>query len=554
MVLSLTFLKDFSFTSPDVLAVTFALSAYALWRLYCKWHFVYRTPLRVLPGPPAASFIYGNLREITKEDNFVVIDRWFEQYGPTFKDTEFFMTPRVWSMDPRAINHVFTHSVDYQRPEESRKFFSDFFGKGLVLLNYGEQHRQQRRILNPAFGPAQVRGLTEIFVQKAAELRDVWSMAVQKDGGAARINVNRELGKMTLDIIGLAGFSYDFHAVDPEGRPNELNLAFRQLLGSFRPFSLKAYLTLLIPALKVIPSKRAKQIKQASDTIKRVGMKLVMDKKAATLRAAMEKHADGPERKDLQGRDLLTLLIKANMATDIPEDQKLSDNDVLGRTFLLAGHETTSTATTWALYALTKKPEIQRKLREQLLSVETDTPTMEELSALHYLDNVVRETLRLHAPVTQMIREAKKDDVIPLSEPFVGRDGQVHNEIRIAKGNRFGIPILAMHRSKAIWGEDALEFRPERWDHPPEAIAAMPGVWGHLLTFIDGPRACIGYRFSLIEIKAILFTLIRAFEYEFAVPVEDIAIKTIPLQRPSLYSAPDDGFQLPLVVKPYKAA
>lgn len=61
------------------------------------------------------------------------------------------------------------------------------------------------------------------------------------------------------------------------------------------------------------------------------------------------------------------------------------------------------------------------------------------------------------------------------------------------------IPILAMNRSKELWGEDSFEFKPERWEKPPEAISSIPGVWGHMMTFIGGPRACIGYRFSLVE-------------------------------------------------------
>ena len=98
--------------------------------------------------------------------------------------------------------------------------------------------------------------------------------------------------------------------------------------------------------------------------------------------------------------------------------------------FLLAGHETTATASTWALYALSQKPDIQQKLREELFSISTDTPTMDELNSLPYLDAVVRETLRLHSPVTFIVREAKKDDVIPLSEPITDRYGRAHREIR----------------------------------------------------------------------------------------------------------------------------
>lgn len=96
----------------------------------------------------------------------------------------------------------------------------------------------------------------------------------------------------------------------------------------------------------------------------------------------------------------------------------------------MAGHETTSTATTWCLYALTHAPEIQRKLREELLSVPTDSPSVDELSALPYLDAVVRETMRLYSPVEQTIRSAAKDDVIPLSIPFTDTQGVVHDTLQ----------------------------------------------------------------------------------------------------------------------------
>ena len=98
--------------------------------------------------------------------------------------------------------------------------------------------------------------------------------------------------------------------------------------------------------------------------------------------------------------------------------------------FLLAGHETTSTGTTWALYALTQAPEVQRKLREELLSVSTDTPSMDELMALPYLDMVVKEVLRLHTPVPSTVRIATKEEIIPVSEPFTDRNGEVQDKIR----------------------------------------------------------------------------------------------------------------------------
>jgi len=103
-----------------------------------------------------------------------------------------------------------------------------------------------------------------------------------------------------------------------------------------------------------------------------------------------------------------------------------------------------------------------------------------------------------------------------------------------------------------------------------EAASAIPGVWGNMLTFLGGPHACIGYRFSLVEyvslplitkyadecfvicrFKALLFTLVRAFEFELAVPAGEIGKKATIVQRPFLINDPKAGSQMPLLLKPY---
>ena len=84
---------------------------------------------------------------------------------------------------------------------------------------------------------------------------------------------------------------------------------------------------------------------------------------------------------------------------------------------------------------------------------------MDELNALPYLDSVVRETMRLHAPVPSTVRVATKDDILPLSKPFTDKRGRIQEGITIRKGQTVMIPILAMNRAKWIWGEDAAEFR-----------------------------------------------------------------------------------------------
>ncbi|KAJ7241325.1 cytochrome P450 [Mycena haematopus] len=121
---------------------------------------------------------------------------------------------------------------------------------------------------------------------------------------------------------------------------------------------------------------------------------------------------------------------------------------------------------------------------------------------------------------------------------------------RQSSGQRIHIPILAINTDKEIWGDDAGEFRPERWEKIHDAASAIPGVWANLLTFFAGPHNCIGFRFSLVEIKALLFTLIRAFEFEEAVKGGIGRVAVGILQRPTVLGE-DPSSGLPLIVKPY---
>ena len=88
-----------------------------------------------------------------------------------------------------------------------------------------------------------------------------------------------------------------------------------------------------------------------------------------------------------------------------------------------------SSAITWVLYAMTQALDVQTKLRDELLSVDTEIPSMDELMAPPYLDAVVRETLRVHAPAPGTSRIAMKDDKLPVEKPYTDRHGVVRNTV-----------------------------------------------------------------------------------------------------------------------------
>jgi len=281
----------------------------------------------------------------------------------------------------------------------------------------------------------------------------------------------------------------------------------------------------------------------------RIGRRLISDMKAAVHTASEQ---DSIGRKDFSQRNLLSLLVQANMASDVSDNYRLSDDEVLAQipTFLFAGHETTSSSVGWILYALACNPVVQDTLRAELVACDGgEHPEMEALNNLPYLDVVVREALRLYSPVQATIRTAEKSDVIPTDKEWTDNKGIRRTGIPIAKGDRIIIPILAMNRSKDIWGEDAYEFKPERWSNLPAAVSSVPGVWGNSLAFLGGARACIGYRFSVVETKAIIYTLVRTLRYALAVGREEILVRTRGgITRPVLRDSPEKGTRLPLRV------
>jgi hypothetical protein len=141
----------------------------------------------------------------------------------------------------------------------------------------------------------------------------------------------------------------------------------------------------------------------------------------------------------------------------------MSINEILCQisTFLAAGNDTTASAISWTLYALSTSPSSQSRLRAELLALSSPPDQLfTDIQSLPYLDCVVRESLRLYAPAPTTMRVCMKDrDVIPTAEPWVGKDGKERRGIEVRKWDIITVPIQGVNRCKRIWGEDAELFR-----------------------------------------------------------------------------------------------
>lgn len=500
------------------------------------------SPLRHLPGPEADSWILGHLLTLLHGQTTTIWEEWIEKYGKTFRFRGLLGSYQLCTIDMRAINFVMSHNTTFPKPESMRKGLGQLVGEGLLSADE-ETHKRQRRIMNPAFGALHIRNLVPTFWTKSNQLRDILLEILRDHPNGTEVEVLSWLTRVTLDTIGVAGFGYDFHSLEDEDK-DELAKAFTEVFNTNQDIKPLEVIKGLFCQLVGIRTKGIRRIDANFATIRRIGMGLVNDKKLLL--------QGSKESEESQGRDLLTLLIKANIASELDKSQAMSDEEVFGQisTFLVAGHETTSSTTSWALYALTKHPEVQFKLRQELQNAGLgDEPSMDELDKLSYLNNFVREVLRVYAVVPLGGREAARDTVIPVGESFTDVHGIARTEIRVQKGDAIAIPVLAMNRAKHVWGEDAMEFSPERWDNLPSAVKEMPGVWGHLMTFFHGPHACIGYRFAVIEMKTLLYALVRSFEFEID-PTIEIEGKTGLVNRPCVKGDSEKRNRMPLLCRP----
>jgi cytochrome P450 len=152
---------------------------------------------------------------------------------------------------------------------------------------------------------------------------------------------------------------------------------------------------------------------------------------------------------------------------------------------------------------LAQHPKVQAQLYAELQQIGDDDLTIDHLPRLRYLDHVLNETMRLQTIVPVITR--KTNGVVKLNDGVV-----------VSESCHLGMLVDAMHHNTKIWGEDAKQFRPERFadDNKLTRQSFMP--------FGEGPRKCIGHRYAMVSMKVMLAHLLRTFEFSTAVKLEEL--------------------------------
>ncbi|KAJ7753314.1 cytochrome P450 [Mycena maculata] len=521
-------------TSWNIRAVDAGVLIASVSVFYILLRRVSRRRSTALKGPSSSNFLFGAMPSIMKAlDSGAIYEKWAATYGSVFAIPTILGRKTVILSDPKAIQHLFSRDAyGYVQRPPAKRFTERLIGRGLFWAE-GDSHKRQRRALNPAFSPESIKNLTPIFFDSAYKAKAAWEALLESSpSDGAIIEVQQWMNHVSLDTIGLAGFSHDFGTLS--GRPSAVATAFDSLGSKPSLFDMVIFMALpILPFLINVPT----------------GRRMLLDRLSATMRELADTFL-AANRDVTVDKSVIGLLAKSASTERITEEEVASQISAL----LLAGYETTAISLTWALIELSRNPVIQTKLRDEILQTRGD-PSWDELTnSLPFLDAFTCEILRVHPPLFEAQRMASEDDILPLSAPLETAGGAFVDSIFLRKGTMVSIPIKCINRSVEFWGADAKVFNPARWLNPsadPHRAQEING-YRHLLTFSDGARICIGKGFAIAELKAVLSVLIRNFTFELPKgPDTVIGQHRNILPRPKVDG--EEGYAVPLQVRHYVA-
>ncbi|KAM6233202.1 ultra-long-chain fatty acid omega-hydroxylase-like [Porphyrio hochstetteri] len=390
-------------------------------------------------------------------------------------------------------------------------FLKPWLGDGL-LLSGGQKWARHRRLLTPAFHPGVLKSYLGVFNRSTHVMHAKWRAAAGAAGAAARLEVLEQLSLLTLDTLQRCIFSHDTHCQE---KPSEYIKAILELstLVVRRQHHLLQHPTWLYRF-----SSDGRRFARACATVHGFTAAVVQRRRQELQglghQAWLESH---------QGRrmDFIDLLL---LAKD-EDGNTLSDEDISAEanTFMFEGHDTTASALAWLFYNLARHPHYQARCRQEVQELlkdrEVEEIQWEDLSHLPFTTMCIKESLRLHPPVTAVSRRCTQDIAL--------QDGRV-----IPQGVICLLSIYGTHHNPDIWPDpqvyNPLRFSPEN-GQGPSPMSFIP--------FSSGPRGCIGWRFAMAELQVVTALTVTRFCIQ-------LPSRTPPRRRPELVLRAEHGLWL----------
>ncbi|KAF0729776.1 hypothetical protein Ae201684_012667 [Aphanomyces euteiches] len=457
----------FSQLSPmqATLGAMATIACFAISSLFLR--FLWKTyQLRGIPGPKASSLFLGHLL-----DTLGRVANWHEagDYPEPFLSWlhDHFHRPESYPACARdKVLEIFLADIT--------------LGAGLLSTS-GTTHDKYRKMLNPLFTPNQIKQFVPIYESQARRVCDTVLAPAAKSGKA--IDLADVFSDLTLRVIGLAGFGFDFES-NPEAHlaylDGHLEITPLILIGSY-----------LIPNFLSYPLPSLLHRRKAQAKIRKVVNDVIEHKLASK---------QDPNRP----KDLLDLFLPHSSTTEAIFHTM---------TFLQAGHETTCSALSWIFAALITYPDAAAKVRQEYKETVAKYGSLdswEAVSSLKYTLAVIQETMRLNVVVYMVVRRTfMQDDYVPMQEG---------PSVFVPAGTTIEVNIAALNRHPKYWAQ-ADTFIPERflegtseWDVDLKLRDGKSHAF-YYVPFSAGSKNCIGQRFALVEMQVTVATLFGRFGF-----------------------------------------
>jgi cytochrome P450 len=330
-------------------------------------------------------------------------------------------------------------------------------GNGL-LTSRGEHHKRQRRLIQPAFHHERIASYADVMAAEAAAMTGAW-----RDG--AIVDVHEAFAATTLRILTRTVFDVEVSGAEAAMIRNAVNATMRG------------------PGANVILVALTRRFAGRALAARREALAGIDTMISRLIEARREAAGDR--------QDVLSWLLAAR---DEADGGGMSEQDVRDEvlTLLLAGHETSTNALSWAYHLLAERPDVAATLHAEIDAVLADgrLPTADDLAKLPFTRAVVDESMRLYPPAWVLVRHAATDTRL------AGHD--------IPAGTGILMSPFVVHRDPALW-RDATVFDPTRWlSEPGGQYEGVSETRHAYFPFGGGPRMCIGNTFALMEIALVL--------------------------------------------------
>ncbi|KAE8697541.1 CYP704C1 protein [Hibiscus syriacus] len=409
----------------------------------------------------------------------------------------------IYTSEPVNVEYMLKTNFDnYGKGHYNHSLLRDLLGDGIFTVD-GDKWRQQRKVSSYEFSTRVLRDFSSVvFRENVARLGNRVSEAANSN---ETMDIQDLFMKSTLDSIFKVAFGVE---LDSMCGSNVEGKEFAAAFDDSSALTLFRYVDIFwrIKRFLNIGSEAAlkKNVKVVDDFV----YKLINNK--------IEQLRDAKDDSAMKKEDILTRFLQ------VSDTNPTYLRDII-LNFVIAGKDTTAATLSWFIYMLCKHPDVQEKVaaevKEATKSMEVEdiakfatSLSEESLEEMLYLHAAINETLRLYPAVPVDAKVCLSDDTLP--------DG-----FSVRKGDMIAYQPYAMGRMKFIWGDDAEEYRPERWlDENGMFRSESPFKFS---AFQAGPRICLGREFAYRQMKIFSAVLLRYFVFKLSDENRTVTYRTM---------------------------